>query len=372
MPLSNRISLESHPDMSCNTYALYQYMLSKGLNKKYKLYWFVNDAAKFTHIHEKNVFFINYSPTNMWELIRIKYIRTTSRALVFSNRFMRRENAKQFLLYLQHGSPIKKLGEYFIGDRCDYTLYQSEEMKEIMAQEHRISKDKLICLGFPRNDLLFVKNEQIKHLIPQREDKKLIVWLPTYRQHKNTKEDSTKYDCGTTTTGFPFFSEKADFVKINKMLAKNKCILVVKPHPVQQIEGAWKNELSNVLFIDDNDLRENKLQLYELLAWSDALITDYSSVYFDYLLLDKPIALTFDDLKEYENNRGFVFDDIKSVIKGEYLYNVRDMDLFVEQVAQGEDRTRKEREEIKIYSNKFQDNQSSERVYQFLIENMGG
>ena len=60
--------------------------------------------------------------------------------------------------------------------------------------------------------------------------------------------------------------------------------------------------LSNLVFINDAFLSDNGIINYELLGVADALLTDYSSVYYDYLLLDRPIGLCWDDYEEYKAN----------------------------------------------------------------------
>ena len=64
-PMNDEIILESHPDMTCNSYALYQYMLKRGLNQKYKLTWLVRDMEKYSDYHVDNVEFLALEPTTI-------------------------------------------------------------------------------------------------------------------------------------------------------------------------------------------------------------------------------------------------------------------------------------------------------------------
>lgn len=370
LPLQNKISLESHPDCACNTYGLFHYMIEQGMNEKYKIYWCVNDASVYSGVHIKNVKFINYSPRNVFELFQIKYHRATSKALVFSNRMMTRENEKQLLLFLQHGSPIKKLLSYTIDDRCDYAIAPSDYVADIMSRECHISREKLVNLGFPRNDFLFSETKQAKDLIPHSKHDKIIVWMPTFRQHKSDKEEVIKTNCDETDTGLPFIKSPKDFEYVNDILQQNHVILVIKPHPAQRLEHIIHMSLSNIQFIHDEDLRRQDVQLYSFLAVTDALMTDYSSVYFDYLLLNRPIGLTFDDIEEYTKKRGLVVDSPQSILRGEYLYTMQDLAGFIVDVANNRDKSLESREEVKKLTNLYQDNQSGKRVYDFLIEKL--
>lgn len=116
--------------------------------------------------------------------------------------------------------------------------------------------------------------------------------------------------------------------------------------------------------------KEN-IGLYEFLGQTDGLITDYSSVYYDYLLVDKPIAITTDDLEEYKKIFDFVYDDIFDVIKGEYINNFDDLKTFLNNVATGNDVAQEERENMKKKLHQYPDGNSSKRVYDFLVNNMG-
>ena len=72
-------------------------------------------------------------------------------------------------------------------------------------------------------------------------------------------------------------------------------------------------------------LEKEKLQLYELIGISDALISDYSSVAVDYLLLDRPLGYVLADYEIYREKRGFVFEDPLEYMPGEKIYNACDL-----------------------------------------------
>ena len=66
----------------------------------------------------------------------------------------------------------------------------------------------------------------------------------------------------------------------------------------QDISYIQKYALSNICFIDDAFFRRNNITSYEFVGSCDALITDYSSIYFDYLLCGKPAAVIWEDIEE--------------------------------------------------------------------------
>jgi CDP-glycerol glycerophosphotransferase (TagB/SpsB family) len=87
--------------------------------------------------------------------------------------------------------------------------------------------------------------------------------------------------------------------------------------PFQKADMVHCKGFSNIHLLDNMKLVENDIQINHLLGYADALISDYSSAAVDYLVLDRPIAFTLDDVEEYNNSRGFVFDNIREWLPGE-------------------------------------------------------
>ena len=111
LPMNDEIVLESNPDMTCNTYALYQYFLKKGLNSKYKLTWVVDDPEQFRDIRIKNVSFIKRNPSNPVDRMKL-YVRINrAKAAIACNRPFSTLNAAkgQLNIYLDHGSQLKNM-----------------------------------------------------------------------------------------------------------------------------------------------------------------------------------------------------------------------------------------------------------------------
>ena len=107
-----------------------------------------------------------------------------------------------------------------------------------------------------------------------------------------------------------------------------------------------------------------------LIAVSDLLITDYSSIYYDYLLADKPIAVTWDDLEDYRRDPGFAVDlDVfmKGAVKA---YNVEELITFIQDVASGRDTLKAERCEIRDIVNYSTDGKNTERVADYIIKQL--
>lgn len=93
--------------------------------------------------------------------------------------------------------------------------------------------------------------------------------------------------------------------------------MTIKLHPLSESSPDRLRKFNNISVIDQETFEKNGVGLYSLLGRADALITDYSSVYFDYLLLDRPIGFAVGDMKDYEGERGFTVDNPYEYMPGE-------------------------------------------------------
>ena len=90
-------------------------------------------------------------------------------------------------------------------------------------------------------------------------------------------------------------------------------------------------------------LEKKQIKLYELIGISDGLLSDYSSVAVDYLLLDRPLGYVLADYNIYKEKRGFVFKDPLEYMPGEKIYNACDIRKFMKHLTDGTDSYRQER-----------------------------
>jgi CDP-glycerol glycerophosphotransferase (TagB/SpsB family) len=157
----------------------------------------------------------------------------------------------------------------------------------------RIGPDRMAVTGYPRNDALFgpAPGEEfgtdaaaISRVRDLAADHPVICYLPTFRE----------WDPEAV-------SANVDFAALDDRLAARDAYLVIKPHPKERLDLS-DADLAHVLELPENT------DVYPLLRHADALVTDYSSVYFDYLLLDRPVAFYAFDRDRYESERGFYFD----------------------------------------------------------------
>ena len=121
--------------------------------------------------------------------------------------------------------------------------------------------------------------------------------------------------------------------------------------------------MKNIKILKNDELEEKKLKLYNLIAQANSLITDYSSVYFDYMILDRPIGFTIDDLKEY---KGYVFEKPLEYMAGIHIKDYNDFQQFLIDTIHGKDECREKRRKLNNIFNKYSDNKNSERITKFL------
>lgn len=123
----------------------------------------------------------------------------------------------------------------------------------------------------------------------------------------------------------------------------------------------------NIRILTAAELQRSSVDLYEILRAFDALITDYSSVYFDYLLLERPILFMVPDLETYQRVRGFSLEPIEFWMPGPKAGNVGDLVRELERLLDDKHYWQHERETVNKLVNSYRDAGSSERVCQAIF-----
>ena len=278
-------------------------------------------------------------------------------------------------VYIQtwHGTPLKRLA-HDIETKDDITFYRSKMSRDEMTKSYdvdvakynylispneysseifescfKIDKEKIKEYGYPRNDYLVnITNEEIdklkiKYNIPT--DKKVILYAPTWRDNKFNEK------------GY-IYELKVDFNKWKDMLG-DEYVVIFKPHYL--ISNKFKDiKLDNFLFSFDENVDIN-----ELYVMSNLLITDYSSVFFDYAILNRPILFYMYDLEEYRDElRGFYLD-INKELPGKITIDEDEL-LSVIKNENYKEYDEKLKEFRKTY-NSLEDGKASQRVINNLI-----
>ena len=305
----------------------------------------------------KNVKFVKNS------IINAIYYSLTSKVIIdsFFHAIRIIPQQKQISIQLWHGTPLKRIDLH--KGECNskyYThiIYPSEMFREIYKQTFECDVDKLFLCGNPRNDLLF--EPQIG---PLRIDgiKKYVIWMPTYR-HGLGNEDS-HIDIPVLT--------KDNVSLLDRTLQDEEIFLFIKPHPRQMSSfDDMLVGLKNIRLLTDQMLRDANVPLYSFIGNMDALLTDYSSVYFDYLLLDRPIGFVIDDFKEYSDKRGLYFEDPLAMMPGEKIINMDQLCDFFENLDNNK-RFKEERKRVNDLVNHYQDDNNRERILRIVQKCIG-
>lgn len=370
LPLNKSIVFESHPDFTDNSKVLFDKMIEKGINKDYKLYWLVKDVSDYAEINLRNVKFVDIKNDTIFEKINseFKKIMLLSRCKYYffsHNNYARtKHNKNQIYFNLTHGVPLKDTSKIFDSWNDTYILAPSNFSGKLQAKGRNSEYSKVKTLGFPRNDLFFTKKKILNILdIDKTKFEDIIIWMPTFRRTK----DGGRNDTGTKSDiDLPILKSNEDIIKLDFILKKTKILLIIKPHPAQNMSFFNEINTNNIKMITNKELTQKDIELYELLAKSSALITDYSSVYIDYLILDNPIAFTIDDLEKYDKNRGFLVNNPLDYMPGSKIKNINDLFNFIKSVYNGEDKFKDERNHLSRKFNKYFDDLSSNRIIDFL------
>ena len=293
-------------------------------------------------------------------------------------------NPNQIVVDLWHGFPLKAMGYEevtadntealpLIWSNVDVIGSYSSLFNDLMERCIRAGEEKYAILGAPRNDLLIQSNgpENLLRVMKGKVDLSehtVIVFAPTYRTVPSRPNRDGKKDWDNWF-GFSHFDSK----EFNEFLRDNRVHLLVKLHPAE--EKVYRDSIqtfSNVSLLTNSDLEESDLDFYEILNATSALITDYSSVYFDYLLLDKPIVFASCDVEEYRANRGFLLEPYDEWTPGDKAVNQEDLEKAILDALANPGKHAGNRTRVRSVVHHFNDSNSSDRVWSLLARMVCG
>lgn len=364
LPLKNYIIFESKPDFSDNTFFLYQKMLEKKYNLKYKMFWILN-GQKYEGALPKNVYTIRRAHGNAFEKIRFLWIKNRARFIIDCSAFIQKNSDKQHRIHLKHGLPLKSADQYnFLIGEVDLISVPSDYWITKCAEEHNVDASKIKPLGFPRNDVLKSCPHQNIN----------IVWMPTwiYGDFNTDEEKNANPLVEKMPFGLPCIENYEQLDEINEIFKKNNAYLYIRLHPVQDSTALSLRENSNIIICNDNYLKSQNTTLYRFLCSTDALISDYSSVYYDYLRLDKPIALITENYKEYKEICGklkYSYDEFTENFPANFVTSYEELLEFFNNIFEGKDPAEAKRKEAMMKYMPPTDSDSSENIINYLIEN---
>jgi CDP-ribitol ribitolphosphotransferase len=268
------------------------------------------------------------------------------------------------IIQLWHGTgTIKKFGqdvntgrlkklEKKANSRITHLIVNSEKTKKLYAHTFGIGEDRVFAYGLPRTDLFFDKekiSERIRRFYekyPKLSGKKLILYAPTFRDQECQKPEI-----------------KLDTRLLNKEMPEDT-VLLLRVHPFvaeafenTQAQKGYAGDKKNIVSVSSYP------DINTLLLVSDCLITDYSSVIFEYCLLKRPMIFHAYDLEQFsDSGRGF-YENYEDYVPGPVVRDTNALITLLKREKFDSSRT----EAFIKESYKYLDGKSAERIYLHII-----
>lgn len=338
LPKRRAAVLRGFPAYEDNLLAIYDALAFRAISR---VIWIVDDPSIEPPVQLRK----DTTLVKRGGLLDIYYSITSRFIFITHGHFLRRTPANQVCVNLWHGIPFKAIGTMQgLGGRSDtFLVATSSSTQKIFAQSFGIREENVVITGQARTDrMLNASREDVLHrALPNAPPPKLVLfWLPTFRQtsYFEGQCDGLVFDNIFNCSDFSV----SDF---NSILRKHEAVCFVKPHPMA-VQQKLSDE-SNIRFIDETWLSDHGLSLYELIGATDCLISDISSVIADFMLLDRPIVLLFEDIVSYEKSRGFSFNPITRYLPAKVSRNFESFTVELEAVLKGQDSYSERRAELK-------------------------
>ena len=292
------------------------------------------------------------------ELMKSKYIFTCEESAL---PFKRKWHTHVFLSYFKPFKDDYAYHHISKEEQCnnplDICVSTSSTYSNIVAHAYDVSFSKFAVLGFSRDDMLLSKydcpalDKAIKEAVDY-EVKHVILYTPTHRDYETN--NGTKRD----VMGF-----RMNVERLETYLRTNNILLICKLHTKQNSDVIGSHNIKGLIVHTPS----NDFGLCELLQRADVLITDYTSTYFDYLLLDRPVLFNFYDFDKYNATRGFSFDPLSSILAGGIFKDEASFYLTLEKAIGGNDGFKEKRHFVRDLMHKYIDCNSSERICKYVL-----
>lgn len=236
-----------------------------------------------------------------------------------------------------------------------YVLATSRMMAPILAQAFRTSLEHTLTVGHPRNDVLL--GDEIKDLYTDIEKKtrsvlltlrgqgkRLLFYVPTFRDTEGK------------------FFDIMNLESFNQFLAERNYVLCTKLH----IKSRLKKEFERIVYSNIINI-DAEVDPATILKFCDLMIADYSSIYLDYMFLDRPaVAFPF-DYEEYITSSRECYFDYEDYMPEEKAYTMEELMEFIDQISEN-DQCSDRRKSRRSYHFDHIDSGASERLYQCINE----
>ena len=334
---------------------LKQYLIENGYDKKYKISY-GNLVFEGSEIHAKKYAMLQ----SILNFMVSRHVFYTAGQLPI------KPSKNQIVIHLQHGNatfkPLGRLNNIDNGDEYFFTYMcaTSELYVPIRAREYECPESCVKIIGDAMADALL---KAPKGVYDFSKYDKVLVWAPTFRNSFMGYKDSN------LDTLIPLFDVQ-DYSELNDLLAKNNIKLIIKLHPIQTAPEGTQRHFSHLSIYSNDEFASSGYDWYTLIANSDGLIGDYSTVSMQYLLLDRPEAFVVPDIDDYAGNRGFVFENPEDYMGGHIIKTKEEFMRFIKDFAEGKDLYREKRHWVCDQVFKYKDANCCERAVQLSEMNL--
>jgi len=348
-------------------YAMFKFMLDHPNFQDFKHIWTVADFHSLSPVIEK---YKNYQNVQFVERDSKEYLRylASSKYLINNSTFQAFFIPKQNQIYINtwHGTPLKKMGFDIPGDPAhsqnvvrnflctDYIISPNPHTTKMFTESYKLKgiyEGEIIEEGYPRIDLTlntspeWVKGELRNLGLELDDNKQTILYAPTW---KGTSVTKAKNDMLQIIGDIQYLKDNVG----------DQYNTIIKVHPFIYMEAVKFNEIKSILvpdFIDTN----------ELLATIDILVTDYSSIFFDYLVTGNPVVFYTWDADVYEDERGQYLPN--EMLPGPIVYNSRELVETIKNIGKVNSAFKESYEKMQEQFTFHEDGKVTERVIGYLF-----
>lgn len=367
VPKDDRIIMFiSTPDFSDNPRYLYE--RARKILRGYKFVWLVTDKTKFRdlELRDDSTVFVQYRTFECLKwMLKAKY-------LVLSHGVPYWKSGNQIAILLWHGLPLKTIGKYVVsqssshkyrfGTRSmkfvNYFITTSEFLNVIFGSCFELPLRVFLPLGQPRCDAIFTPKSKSMSTLSNLLDINpanyagVVMYFPTFRDYSPDATLQITLDIINNS-------------RFKNFLSQNNLLFLMKPHPHDE-KLFKKYESDYIKIIKNKDLLTCLLTLYDILPAVDVLVTDYSSIYFDYLLLNRPIVFYIPDLRKYRETRGFLLEPYEKWTPGDKARTIDELICALDKAINNPKKWEMERLWLRDVMFKYQDEKSSERIIEYF------
>ena len=331
-----------------NIKPLRDYLIQNKYEEKYRILCCVSSAQYYeddglTYIRQYKGLFI---------FLRAKHVFYTTGQIPI------KPSKSQIVIHMDHGTTAIKTAGLLTninnGDDFFFSYYCAPSPKyiDVVKSEFNCDDNNVFINSEPVTDVFFSETEKYD----LGDYNKIGLWAPTFRQ-----SDYLGYNDSDREELLPTLI-RDDYEEFNELLKENNIKLIVKLHDMQDLSSYDNFKFSNLELYSGYDFQDKGFDLYILMKQIDFLIADYSSVYLQFLLLNKPIGFAIPDLEEYKMKRGFIFDNIQEYMPGNKIYDKHQLFDFIKDIAAGKDEYIEERKTVNDMINYYRDGNSCLRL----------